>query len=62
MMIAFCNSFSDINMPKRIESEDELKKIIQDKNLLREWYDYREYIEKEISIDWHNENNIEYVE
>ena len=62
MMMEFCNSFSDINMPDKIESEEELKKIIQDKNLLSEWYDYREYVEKEIAIDWCNENNIEYVE
>jgi hypothetical protein len=60
MMMEFCNSFNDINMTDKTLNEEELKKIIQDKNLLSEWYDYREYVEKEIAIEWCKENNIEY--
>ena len=60
-MMEFCNSFSDISMPDKIEKEEDLRKIIQDKNLLSEWYDYREYREREIAIKWCDENNIEYI-
>lgn len=62
IMMEFCNSFSDIKVPDKVENEEDLKKIIQDKELLSEWYDYREYREREIAIEWCNENNIEYVE
>lgn len=61
IMMEFCNSFSDIIMPDKIEKEEDLRKIIQDKNLLSEWYDYREYREREIAIKWCDENNIEYI-
>ena len=61
IMMEFCNSFSDISMPDKIEKEEDLRKIIQDKNLLSEWYDYREYREREIAIKWCDENNIEYI-
>ena len=61
IMKEFCNSFSDVSIPDKIENEEDLKKIIQEKNLLCEWYDYREYREREIAIEWCNEHNIEYI-
>lgn len=70
MMIDFCNSFSDISLENNLDkdSSDEkvklqqVKKIIQDKELINEWYDYRDDTEREIAIKWCNDNNIEYIE
>ena len=56
IMMEFCNSFSDINLPDKNVKVEDLKKIIQDKDLLSEWYDYIEYREREIAINWCNEN------
>ncbi|MBE6072322.1 MAG: hypothetical protein E7208_10220 [Clostridium butyricum] len=70
MMMDFCNSFSDISLENNLDinSSDEntklhqIKKIIQDKELINEWYDYREDTEREIAIKWCDDNNIEYIE
>ncbi|MDO5517487.1 MAG: UPF0158 family protein [Clostridium sp.] len=63
----FCNSFSDISIDKIIkENIDEVKKIqkikreLEDKKMLHDWYDYRESSERQIAEDWCNKNNIEY--
>lgn len=37
-----------------------LKKAIEAKALLSEWYDFREDLERQIAIDWCERNNIEY--
>lgn len=70
MMMDFCNSFSDLSLENNLDinSVDEktklhkIKQIIQDKELINEWYDYREDTEKELAIKWCDDNNIEYIE
>ncbi len=68
IMINFCSSFSDIELPKLEEFNDEgkmlheVKNIIRNKGLINEWYDYREYSEREIVIEWCKKNNIQYIE
>ena len=70
MMMDFCNSFSDISLENNLDinSADEktklhkIKQIIQDKELINEWYDYREDTERELAIKWCDDNNIEYIE
>lgn len=70
MMIDFCNSFSDISLEDSLDKDlahekvklQQVKKIIQDKELINEWYDYRDDTEREIAIKWCNDNNIEYIE
>lgn len=69
ILVQFCNSFSDLSIDNIIkENIDEVKKIqkikrlIEDKNMLNDWYDYREQSEKEIAENWCRINNIEYVE
>lgn len=37
-----------------------LKKAIENKCLLSDWYEYREELERQIAIDWCERNNIEY--
>ena len=65
----FCNSFSDISIDNIIkENIDEIKKIqkikriIEDKKMLNDWYDFREASERQIAKDWCDQNNIEYIE
>lgn len=51
------------NSLKCNESEEEiekLKKVIESKGLLSEWYDFREDLEKSIAVSWCEENNIIY--
>lgn len=67
MMMDFCSSFSDISIDKKLSNntaEDihSIKKVIQDKGLINDWYDYREAVEKDIAIEWCKDNNIEYIE
>lgn len=68
MIINFCNSFSDIELQKLEEFDDyektlyEIKNVIRNKGLIDDWYDYREYLEKEIAIKWCEKNNIKYIE
>lgn len=69
ILINFCNSFSDISIDDILnKSIDDIKKIqkikniIEEKHMLNDWYEYREQSEKQIAIDWCNDNNIEYIE
>lgn len=69
MMISFCSSFSDISIDKELNNNNSLagdihsiKKIIQDKGLINDWYDYREAVEKDIAAEWCRDNKIDYVE
>ncbi|HCW54341.1 MAG TPA: hypothetical protein DG753_11520 [Clostridium sp.] len=69
ILINFCNSFSDISIDdilnKNIDNTkkiQEIKKIIEDKNMLNDWYEYREQSERQIAIDWCKNNNIEFEE
>ena len=43
------------------ENIEKLKKMIEDKCLLSEWYDFREDLEREIAVKWCEDNNIEYI-
>lgn len=43
------------------ENIEKLKKMIEDKCLLSEWYDFREDLEREIAVNWCEDNNIEYI-
>lgn len=65
----FCNSFSDLSIENIIKDNmDEVKKIqkikrlLEDKNMLNDWYDYREQSERQIAKEWCSLNNIEYIE
>ena len=49
----------NIDEVKKIQK---IKRLIEDKNMLNDWYDYREESEKEIAKDWCKANNIEYIE
>ena len=69
MMINFCNSFNDFSIDDilnknvdDIKKIQKIKKLIEEKNMLNDWYDFREQTEKQIAIDWCNKNNIEYIE
>lgn len=68
MIINFCGSFGDINLSdlKKFNDDEkilhEAKNIIRDKGLINDWYDYREYSEREIAIEWCHKNNIQYME
>ena len=69
MMINFCNSFNDFSIDEivnkntdDIKKVQKIKKLIEEKNMLNDWYDFREQTEKQIAIDWCNKNNIEYIE
>lgn len=70
MMMDFCNSFSDMSLDNNLDENlsdeskklNQIKKIIQDKGLMNEWYDYREETEREIAIKWCKDNDIEYIE
>lgn len=69
ILINFCNSFSDISIDdilnKNIDDTkkiQKIKKIIEDKDMLNDWYEYREQSERQIAIDWCKNNNIEFEE
>ena len=69
MMINFCNSFNDFSIDDilnknvdDIKKIQKIKKLIEEKNMLNDWYDFREQTEKQIAKDWCNKNNIEYIE
>ena len=69
MMINFCNSFNDFSIDDIVNKNTDdikkiqkIKKLIEEKNMLNDWYDFREQTEKQIAIDWCNKNNIEYIE
>lgn len=68
MMINFCNSFNDFSIDDivnkntdDIKKMQKIKKLIEEKNMLNDWYDFREQTEKQIAIDWCRHNNIEYI-
>ncbi|NME81633.1 UPF0158 family protein [Clostridium sp. SM-530-WT-3G] len=69
ILVNFCNSFSDILIDdilnKNIDDTkkiQKIKKIIEEKNMLNDWYEYREQSERQIAIDWCKDNNIEFEE
>ena len=69
LMMDFCNSFSDISLNETLTTNSdyyrklhEVKNIIRDKNLINEWYDYRDAAERDIAIEWCMKNNINYIE
>lgn len=69
LMIDFCNSFSDISIRESLTTDndyyrrlDEVKNIILDKDLINDWYDYREEAERDIAVEWCRKNNIDYIE
>ncbi|WP_294403819.1 hypothetical protein [uncultured Clostridium sp.] len=69
MMIDFCDSFSDIYIDKKISNDDNtaadihsIKKVIQEKGLINDWYDYREAVERDIAAEWCRDNKIDYIE
>ncbi len=51
-----CSLKNDINE----EEIEKLKKMIENKCLLSEWYDFREDLEREIAVNWCEDNDIEY--
>lgn len=60
MMKKFMKKYS-LSCDADEEEIEELKKVIEGKCLLNEWYDFRKEQEKEIAINWCKENNIEYL-
>ena len=69
LMIDFCSSFSDISLNELLTTHNDhykilhdVKNIIRDKDLINEWYDYREAVERDIAVEWCRENNIDYIE
>jgi len=68
-MIHFCKSFSDFSIGHIINKNlddskkiQKIKKLIEEKHMLNDWYAYREQSERQIAIDWCNDNNIEFEE
>lgn len=59
MMKKFMDKYS-LKCDAQDNEIEKLKKAIEDKCLLSEWYDFREDLEREIAINWCEKNNIEY--
>ena len=59
MMVNFLCDYYDVDevFGKRIRV---LKRMIEDKGVLDEWYKYKEEAEKEIAVRWCEDNDIEY--
>lgn len=59
MMVNFLCDYYDVDevFGKRIRV---LKRMIEDKGVLDEWYKYKEEAEKEIAVRWCGDNGIEY--
>lgn len=57
LMVEFCN----INNKKELVKDNirEIRRAIEDSELINEWYKFRENKEKEIAINWCKINNIE---
>ena len=65
MLLGFCDSLEDSNLRDKLlnhrESLLNLKKSIEDSGLLSDWYDYREKAERNLAINWCENNNLEYI-
>lgn len=65
LMVDFCNTLENNSIKEKLSEIDfkdlpMLRTLLEENNLVNDWYNYRESTEKAIAIQWCRDNNINY--